>query len=115
MTRLGSRLLSMSQECNLYILNSLYDSKPILQHTWYSPARFSKRVDYILADWHLKNLRTNCRVYRKASIHFESDHRLLVLHCSFPTKSEQRKLFRKPLTKKPFTKISCLKGNNTKK
>ena len=72
-----------------------------------SSTGFSKRVDYILADWHIKKLSTNCRVYRKASIPFESDHRLLVLHCSFPSKSEQKKFFRKPLTKKPFTKISC--------
>ena len=41
-----------------------------------------QRVDYILADWHVKKLSTSC-VYRKASIPFESDHRLLVLHCSF--------------------------------
>ena len=109
----GSRLLSMSQECNLYILNSFYDSKPIHRHTWYSPTGFSKRVDYLLADWHIKKLSTNCRVYRKASIPFESDHRLLVLHCSFPSKSEQKQFFRKPLTKKPFTKISCLKDNQT--
>ena len=93
----GWRLLSMTQKCNLYILNSFYDSKPIHRHTCYSPTGFSKRVDYILTDWHIKKLSTNCRVYRKASIPFESDHRLLVLHCSFPSKIRTEKFLPKTL------------------
>ena len=52
----GTRLLSLSQECNLYIMNSLYDSKPKHRHTWYSPTGFTKKIDYILAEWHIKNL-----------------------------------------------------------
>ena len=32
----GARLLSLSEECNLYIMNYLYESKPIDRHTWYS-------------------------------------------------------------------------------
>ena len=96
---------------SVHFKDSFYDSKPIHRHTWYSPSGFSKRVDYNCADWHIKRL--NCRVYRKAIIPFESDHRLLILHCSFPSKSEQKKFFRKPLTKKPFTKISCLKDIQT--
>ena len=90
----GTRLLSLSEECNLYIMNSLYDSKPIHRHTWYSPTGFMKRVDYILAEWHIKKLSSNCRVYRKASIPFESDHRLVSMSCSFPSKSERKQFFR---------------------
>ena len=67
---IGSRLLSKSQECcNLYILNSFCDSKPIHRHTWYSPTLFNKGVDYIPVDRHIKKLSTNCPVHRKASIH----------------------------------------------
>ena len=56
----GSRLLSLTEECHLYIMNSLYDSKPIHRQTWYSPSGFAKRIDYILAEWHIKKLSSNC-------------------------------------------------------
>lgn len=110
----GTRLLSLSEECNLYIMNSLYDSKPIHRHTWYSPTGFMKRVDYILAEWHIKKLSSNCRVYRKASIPFESDHRLVSMSCSFPSKSERKQFFRPAAkAKKSFTNIKSLKDNPT--
>ena len=88
-----TRLLSFSNENNLFIMNSLFSSKAIHRHTWYSPTGFSKRVDYILAEWHLKKLCSNCRVYRKASIPFETNHRLLTLSCSFPSKRKQKQFF----------------------
>ena len=50
----GTRLLSLSDENKLFITNSLFPSKAVHRHTWYSPTGFSKRVDYILAEWHLK-------------------------------------------------------------
>ena len=31
----GTRLLSLSQECNLFIMNSLFDGPPKHRHTWY--------------------------------------------------------------------------------
>ena len=52
----GTRLLSLSNENKLFLLNSLYPSKAIHRHTWYSPTGFTKRLDYILAEWHLKKL-----------------------------------------------------------
>ena len=60
--------------------------KRIHRHTWYSPTGFTKRVDYILAEWHLNNISSNCRVYRKVTVPFETNHRLLAMTCSFPSK-----------------------------
>ena len=105
----GTRLLSLSQECNLYIMNSLYDSKSKHRHTWHSPTGFTKRIDYILTEWHIKKLSYNCRVYRKASVPFETNHRLVALYCSFPSLSEQKSFFRKSVKpKKPHSIIKTL-------
>jgi exonuclease III len=108
----GTRLLSLSQECNLFIMNSLFDGPPKHRHTWYSPTGFTKRIDYILAEWHIKKLSSSCRVYRRASIQFESDHRFLALYCSLPSKRERKSCFRKPgIPNKSYTNISSLKDN----
>ena len=109
----GTRLLGLSEECKLYIMNSMYDTKNAFhRHTWYSPTGFSKRIDYILAEWHIKKLSRNCRVYRRASVPFESYHRLQVLSCSFPYRPQQRAFFHKPAEKrKPYTNIKSLKGD----
>ena len=80
----GTRTLSFCQHFNLFILNSLFAMPEIHRHTWYSPTGFSKRIDYIMAEWHIKRFATNCRVYRGASIPFESNHRMLALYCNFP-------------------------------
>ena len=92
----GTRLLNLSDENKLFILNSLFPSKAIHRHTWYSPNGFTKRVDYILADWHLKKLCSNCRVYRKATVPFETNHRLLAMSCSFPSKRNRKLIFSRP-------------------
>ena len=92
----SSRLLNLSDENKLFILNSLFPSKAIHRHTWYSPNGFTKRVDYILADWHLKKLCSNCRVYRKATVPFETNHRLLAMSCSFPSKRNRKLIFSRP-------------------
>ena len=89
----GTRLLSLSNENKLFLMNTLFPSKAIHRHTWYSPTGFSKRVDYILAEWHLKKLCSNCRVYRKASVPYETNHRLLTMSCSFPSKRKQKQFF----------------------
>ncbi len=108
----GMRLLTLSKECDLYIMNSFYHSKSIHRHTWYSPTGFTKRVDYILAEWHIKKLSSNCRVYRGASIPFETDHRLLALSCSFPSNYEKKQFFQKPTSKnKMYTNIKSLKDD----
>ena len=38
----GSRLLRFSKENRLFIMNSLYKTKPIHRHTWYSPTGFQR-------------------------------------------------------------------------
>ena len=106
----GTSLLSLSDENELFIMNSLFSSKAIHRHTWYSPTGFSKRVDYILAEWHLKKLCSNCRIYRKATVPFETNHRLLTLSCSFPLTCNQKSFFSqisKPI--KPHKDISTLR------
>lgn len=108
----GTRLLSLSEECKLFIMNTFYHSKKIHRHTWYSPTGFTKRVDYILAEWHLKKLSSNCRVYRKATVPFETNHRLLALNCSFPSKRNQKSFFRQTCKPpKPYKDISSLRNN----
>ena len=108
----GTRLLSFSNENKLFVMNSLFPSKAIHRHTWYSPNGFTKRVDYILAEWHIKKLSTNCRVYRKATVPFETNHRLLTLTCHFPSK-RKRKLFfsHAPKNPKPHKDISFLRSD----
>ena len=93
-------------------MNSLYDCKQIHRHTWYSPTGFTKIIDYILAEWHIKKLSSNCRVYRGASIPFETNHRLLALSCSFPSKRKHKLFFHKQ-SKPPtiHTNIKSLKDN----
>ena len=66
----GTRLLSLSEECKLFIMNSFYHSKDIHRHTWYSPTGFTKSFDYFLAEWHLKKLISYCRVYRRATVNY---------------------------------------------
>ena len=70
----GTRVLSLSEECKLYIMDSLYGSTSKHRHTWYSPTGFTKRIDYILTEWysptgftkriltewHIKKLSSNC-------------------------------------------------------
>ena len=112
----GYRLLRFSKENNLFIMNSLYKTKPIHRHTWYSPTGFSKRLDYILAEFHIKKLCFNCRVYRKASIPFETNHRLLTMSCSFPSKRNQKQFFTqvsRPV--KPHKNISLLRNPDVSK
>ena len=105
----GTRLLSLSNENKLFLMNTLFPSKAIHQHTWYSPNGFSKRLDYILAEWHIKKFCFNCRVYRKASVPYETNHRLLTMSCSFPSKRKQKQFFSQ-LSKppKPLKNISSL-------
>ena len=105
----GTRLLSISNENKLFLMNTLFPSKAIHRHTWYSPTGFTKRLDYILAEWHLKKLCTNCRVYRKASVPFETNHRLLAMSCSFPSKRKQKQFFsRISKPPKPHKNVSSL-------
>ena len=108
----GTRLLSFSDECKLFILNSFFQSSKNHRHTWYSPTGFTKRVDYILAEWHLKKLTSNCRVYQKATVPFETNHRLLAMTCSFPSKRKQKLFFSQtPRLAKPYKDTKSLKND----
>ena len=89
----GTRLLSMCQEHSLFPLNTCYQTKRIHRDTWYSPTGFSKRNDYIIGEWYIKRFSTNCRVYRKASLPYDSDHRLLAASFKFPSNMMKKKLF----------------------
>ena len=91
----GRRLISLCETNNLSIMNSMYHTKTTHRATWYMRTGFKKRTDYILAEGHIKKYTSNCRVYRGASIPFESDHRMLAMTCYFPTKSAQKELRRK--------------------
>ena len=106
----GTRTLSFCQDFNLFILNSLFAMPAIHRHTWYSPTGFSKRIDYIMAEWHIKRSATNCRVYRGASIPFESNHRMLALYCNFPSKRLRQNIIpRTQKNSKPYPNIKLLK------
>ena len=97
----GRRLLTLCENNNLFIMNSLFESKPIHRKTWYMrTGTFQKRTDYILTERYIKNASTQCRVYRKASIPFESDHRMVVLSCHLPSKATRKETFRRNKARK---------------
>ena len=70
---------------------------------------FRKRLDYILTEGYVKQYTTNCRVFRKASEPFETDHRMVAMFYKFPTNAEHKELRkkrgRKPLESKPNIKL----------
>ena len=84
-----TRLLTLAETNHLYIMNSMFATKDIHRETWYMRTGFKKRTDYILTEDFIKRRTSHCRVYRKASVPFDSDHRLLVLTCYLPSKAER--------------------------
>ena len=110
----GSRLLNLCQELSLFPLNTVFQSKRIHRDTWYSPTGFSKRNDYIIGEWYVKRFSKNCRVYSKASLPYDSDHRLLVAEFTFPSNALKKKLFHpKKNPKKPHLDIKKLRVSET--
>ena len=103
----GTRTLSFCQDFNLFILNSLFTMPAIHRRNWYSPTGFSKRIGYIMAEWHIKPFAINSKVYRGASIPFESNRRVLALHCNFPLKRLRQNII--PRTQKNSPNIKLLK------
>ena len=91
----GRRLIALCESNNLFMMNTLYATKPIHRVTWYMGTGFKKRTDYILAEGFVKKHTSNCRVFRGASIPFDSDHRMLAMTCNFPTKAAQKEIRRK--------------------
>ena len=106
----GTRLLNFSKEQNLFVMNSFYGYKDIHRWTFYSNLGYKRRLDYMLCEGFVKRFTTNCRVYRGCSDGFDSDHRVLVLDCSFPSKKQRKRIFKqKIVVQRP--NIQCLRRN----
>ena len=75
-------------------MNSFYGYKDIHRWTFYSNLGYKRRLDYILCEGFVKRFSTNCRVYRSCSDGFDSDHRVLVLDCVFPSKRQRKQIFK---------------------
>ena len=54
---------------------------------------------------------TNCRVYRSVSDGFESDHRIVVMDCIFPSRNELKRMSMKKINKRPLLDITTLGKN----
>ena len=110
----GNRLLQLCQSLDLYILNSIFQCKTIHRETWYSPTGFRKRIDYIIGDWYVKRFCSNCRVYRKASLPYNTDHRMLAGHFNFPSHKLRQNLLKpsKNKSSKLIPNINLLKTCN---
>ena len=76
-------------------MNSFYGYKDIHRWSFYSNLGYKRRLDYILCEWFVKRFCNNCRVYRRISEGFYSDHKNVVMHCSFPSKKERKQVFKK--------------------
>ena len=89
----GTRLLNFSKELNLFIMNSFYGYKDIHRWTFHSNLGYKRRLDYILCEGFIRRFSNNCRVYNSVSDGFESDHRVVVMDCSFPSKRQRKLIF----------------------
>ena len=96
----GHRLIQFAEEHNLSIVNTFFGHKDIHRWSFYSNLGYKRRLDYIMGEWFIRRFIHNCRVYRGASNPFESDHKVVVLNCSFPYKKEIRKMFKPKLKPK---------------
>ena len=95
----GTKLLETA-ECNqLHILNTMFATR-YNEHRWtfHSNLGYKRRLDYILTDWYVKHATTNCRVYPMQSHMFDSDHRMVVMTATFPTRKQVHRIFRRPKT-----------------
>ena len=108
----GSRLLRLSHECKLFIMNSVYHSKQHHRHTWYSPTGFTKRVDYILTEWHIKKLSSTVVFIVVPAFHLSLIIDFWPSHVLSHQNVNKILFFRKPTsTKKSYTNIKSLKDN----
>ena len=90
----GTKLIEFAESNKLYIMNTMFQTKTS-HHRWTfkSPIGYFRRLDYILTEWYVKRVVQNCRVYPAVSDAFDSDHRVVVLDASFPTKKTIRQIF----------------------
>ena len=89
------RIMILTQPVQNYIINSMYGYKNIHRWSFYSNLGYKRRLDYILCEWFVKRFSVNCRVYRSVSGDFESDHRIVVMTCDFPSKKSRKEIFKK--------------------
>ena len=93
----GLRLLNYCREQELYMMNSFFGYKDIYRWSFYSNLGYKRRLDYILCEWFVKRFCNNCRVYRSVSQGFQSDHKAVVMNCTFPCKKEIKKSSKRTL------------------
>ena len=90
----GIRLMETAETNNLFLLNTMFATRSN-EHRWsfVSNLGYKRRLDYIMAEWYVKRATKNCRAFPAQSQPFESDHRVVVLQASFPTKKKNKQIF----------------------
>ena len=76
-------------------MNSIFGYKDIYRWSFYSNLGYKRRLDYILCEWFVKRFCSNCRVYRSISDGFDSDHKVVVMNCAFPSRKTRKEIFQK--------------------
>jgi len=97
----GERLINYCKTNGLCISNTFFKHPNIHRYSWYSGTRIRKVLDYILAEKHLQECMTDCRIRR--GYDFNTDHKLLVATLRTPCNKAARYKHRKtplPSTKK---------------
>ena len=102
----GTRLLAFAEEQNLSIMNSKFGYKNIHRWSFYSNLGYKRRLDYILSEWFVMRFSHNCRGYRSVSDGFHSDHKDVVMDCTFPSRKSRKQIFQK---KKGIGKVIDIK------
>ena len=109
----GELFLKFCSEKKLKIINSIFRTKRIHRATWlHQPTGLVKRLDYIGTRKYIYQFITSCRVYRKTSSLFDTDHYMVKMTLHYPT--THNKLFR-PISNiqhKPKPNVSLLYQNN---
>ena len=91
----GLRLLKFCKEQELFMMNSFFGHKNIHRWSFYYKLGYKRRLDYIFCEWYVKRFTSNCRVYRSVSKGFQSDHRVVIMNCAFPSRKKRKQVFSK--------------------
>ena len=79
------------------VTNTLFKHRLCHQHTWFHPAKESRRghiLDYVLVNHRFRSNILDTRVFRKTYLH--SDHRLVVSTVRFRLKVKRRQAQMRP-------------------
>ena len=88
----GERMLKWCWQNNMRILNTIFRTKRIHRGTWrHAGTGDWKGLDYICTTPWLEKYVQSCRVHTKASLPYDTDHRLLVINISFPSTKRELK------------------------